>query len=253
MATRMALEFYGFSDVGCVRRANEDRLLLDASLGIFAVCDGMGGHRAGATAAELAIAGLRYFIGFSTGLDGTWPFGYNLEISQNANRVATGIKIANRQVWDQAGENPEYTGMGTTIVTVLIDGDTVTIGNVGDSRAYRFRGSRLSQLSVDDTLVGEMHERGLLCNADSHPARNLLTRAAGAGADVEVHIREEELHRNDMLLLCSDGLHGVVGESTIDAVLASGEPVDACLHRMVDAARALGAPDNVSGVLLRYT
>ena len=89
--------------------------------------------------------------------------------------------------------------------------------------------------------------------AGSHPQRNVLTRAAGAGEDVEVHIREEELRRNDILLLCSDGLHGVVDERTIDAVLGSGDPVDVCLHRLVDEARALGAPDNVSGVLLRYT
>src|ERR1051326_4397491 len=157
----MALEFYGFSDIGCVRRVNEDRVLLDASLGVFALCDGMGGHRAGATAAELAIAGLRYFLGFSTDLDATWPFGYNPEMTPNANRIATGIKIANRQVWDRAGEDPEYVGMGTTVVALLINGETLTVGNVGDSRAYLFRGGTLSQLSVDDTLVGEMRERGV--------------------------------------------------------------------------------------------
>jgi len=250
----MALEFYGFSDIGCVRRVNEDRVLLDASLGVFALCDGMGGHRAGATAAELAIAGLRYFLGFSTDLDATWPFGYNPEMTPNANRIATGIRIANRQVWDRAGEDPEYVGMGTTVVALLINGETLTVGNVGDSRAYLFRGGTLSQLSVDDTLVGEMRERGVVARgAAPHPARNLLTRAAGAGVDVEVHIREEKLRSNDMLLLCSDGLNGLVEERTIDAVLARGEPVDICLHRLVDAAKSLGAPDNVSGVLLRYT
>src|ERR1035438_8448498 len=107
----MALEFYGSSDVGCVRRANEDRILLDASLGIFAVCDGMGGHRNGARAAELAVAGLRYFMGFSSDLDATWPYGYNFELSPNANRIATGIKIANRQVWDRAAQETEFAGM----------------------------------------------------------------------------------------------------------------------------------------------
>lgn len=249
----MALEFYGFSDVGRVRRVNEDRLLFDSSLGIFAVCDGMGGHRGGATAAELAIAGLRYFIGFSTDLDATWPFGYNPELSSNANRMLTAIKIANRQVWDRAGETPEFSGMGTTIVAALIDGADVTVGNVGDSRAYLLRDGRFSQLSVDDTLVREWHEHGLMAQgAVSHPPRNLLTRAAGAEEQVEVHIREEGLRKNDMLLLCTDGLHGVVDERNIEAVLASGESVDVCLHRLIDAARDLGAPDNVTGVLLRY-
>ncbi len=250
----MALEFYGLSDVGCTRRVNEDRILLDASLGMFAVCDGMGGHRNGATAAELAIAGLRYFIGFSTGLDGTWPFGYNFEMTPNANRIATGIKIANRQVWDRAGEQPEFAGMGTTIVAVLIEGSTVTVGNVGDSRAYLFRGGRFSQLSVDDTVVGDLCEQGLLTRGAErlHPARNLLTRAAGAGEDVEAHVREEELRANDMLLLCTDGLHGVVDERIIESVLASGDPVDRCVQLLIDRARSLGAPDNVSGILVRY-
>ena len=249
----MALEFYGLSDVGCVRRANEDRILLDASLGIFAVCDGMGGHRNGATAAELAIAGLRYFMGFSTDLDATWPYGYNFELSLNANRIATGIKIANRQVWDRAAQETEFAGMGTTVVAILIEGSTVTVGNVGDSRAYLFRGGRFSQLSVDDSVVADLAEQGLLAQGAGrhHPARNLLTRAAGADEDVEVHICEEEWRKDDVLLLSSDGLHGVVDEGMIEAVLASGEPVEWCVQKLIDEARSLGAPDNVSGVLLR--
>jgi PPM family protein phosphatase len=252
--TSMALEFHALSDVGCARRVNEDRTLIDPSLGLYAVCDGMGGHRNGATAAELAIAGLHYYMGSSSDLDATWPFGYNLEMSLNANRMATGIRIANRQVWGRAGEDPACAGMGTTVVAVLVEGSTVTIGNVGDSRAYLFREGRLAQLTIDDTVIGDLRGQGLLDarEAHHHPARNMLTRAAGAGEDVEVHIRDEELRPNDMLLLSSDGLHGVVDQSTIETVLASGERVERCLRRLIEEARSLGAPDNVSGVLLRW-
>lgn len=248
----MALEFYGLSDVGCVRSVNEDRILLDASLGVFAICDGMGGHANGATAAELAIAGLRYFIGFSTDLDATWPFGYNFDLSPNANRIETGIKIANRQVWDRAGEEPQLAGMGTTVVAVLLDGSSVTIGNIGDSRAYLYRKGRFSQLTVDDTVINQMLTQGQAAGDEgAQPSKNLLTRAAGVDEHVEVHIREEEFLENDMLLLSSDGLHGVVNDWVIESVLASGDPVDRCLHRLIDEARSLGAPDNVSGILLR--
>src|SRR5215472_14140999 len=156
----MSLEVYGRSDPGCVRSDNEDRILMDASIGLFAVCDGMGGHQHGEIAAELALAALRYYAEASSDrLDITWPFGYDFDLSVDANRLATAIQLANQQVWNHANATPECAGMGTTVAAILLADETTIVGNVGDSRVYLFRAGALQQITYDDTYVNAMAER----------------------------------------------------------------------------------------------
>ena len=129
---------YGLSDTGCVRSENQDRILIDHSAGLFMVADGMGGHRHGEIAAELAVSTMRYFIETSSqSFDATWPFGYDFGISVDGNRLSTGIQLANMQVWNHANATPECAGMGTTIAAILLGDETTVVGNVGDSLVCR--------------------------------------------------------------------------------------------------------------------
>ena len=252
---------YGLSDLGCVRSENEDRILVDGDLALFIVADGMGGHSHGEVAAQLAVATIQDFIRSSQNrrLDVTWLFGYDFRVSTAENRLLTAIQLANRRVWELSERAPEYAGMGTTVAAVLVYDDLAAIASVGDSRAYLFRGDELGSLTVDDTWVGAMLRQGTLdaSQVAQHPMRNVLTQAAGARATIEVQTLEHKFLDYDLLLLSSDGLHGVVEDRTICTILSAaaraGEGLKQTAARLVDAAREQGAPDNISCILLRYS
>jgi len=247
--------YEGATDAGRVRSNNEDSLLLDPELGLFVVADGMGGHRHGQMAAELACATLRHYLNSSRSpSDVTWPFGYDWKLSLDENRLITGILLANHHVWRRSEENPAYAGMGSTIVAALAQGDKAAIANVGDSRAYLFRRGLLSQLTIDDTWLNTVLDQVTIDQKtlSKHPMRNVLTQAAGTRRDLDVHTREVELQDADILLLCSDGLYGVVSEQDIVAVLQSDKSLRCQVTALEEAALAAGAPDNLSCVLVRY-
>lgn len=250
----MTIDSHGRTDPGCIREENQDRLLMEPALGLWGVFDGMGGHQNGGMAAELAIAALRYYLEASVDpFDVTWPFGYSYSLSADANRLVTAIQLANRQVWRRAEQELACAGMGTTIAAMLVNGDRCVVGNVGDSRVYRCRHGELIQLTLDDTMVHGMAERGYLTpeEAEKHPMRNVLTQAAGAQESVDAHVREEELIHGDVLLAASDGLHGVVQPEAIQAVLASGNTAAVCAESLLEAARGAGGPDNISVIVLK--
>lgn len=252
----MAIAAFGTTDRGCVRSENEDRILVDDPLGLYVVCDGMGGSRRGDIAAELAVEAVRYYIDSSRDrYDVSWPFGYTFELSLDANRLATGVRLANRQVWRKAEQNLECAGMGTTIAAVLIGGGGMVVGNVGDTRVFRCRENRLTQITVDDTMIASMVRLGLLSTAEaaSHPMRNVVTQAAGPQEEIEVHLHEELIVPGDALLICSDGLYNLVQEPDILAALAESGSPETASKQLVDAAVNLGAPDNVSAVVVRYS
>jgi serine/threonine protein phosphatase PrpC len=243
------LQCHGISDTGCVRPDNEDRILMDMGLGFFVVADGMGGHRHGELAAELAINTLRYYLESSRDRrELTWPFGYNFNLSFEANCLVTGILLANRQIWKRSGDAPEYTGMGSTIAALLVDGNRAARANVGDSRVYLFRDGSLSQLTVDDTWLNAVLQHDVVSEASlqNHPMRDVLTQAAGSQSDLEVHTVDIELRRNDVLLLCSDGLESVVLREEIVATMQSNDSLQQKVARLRESARVGGAPDNIS-------
>jgi serine/threonine protein phosphatase PrpC len=250
----MGLVASGKSHPGSVRAENQDRILLDLPLGLFVVCDGMGGHQHGEIAAELAISAVRFYIEASQDRDVSWPYGYKFELSDDANRLGTAVRVANRQVWHEAEKGLDRAGMGTTVAAVLLRGTDAVIGNLGDSRIYLCRELELRQLSIDDTLVASMLSKGLLepSDAPGHPLRNVLTQAAGSQETVDVHIVEETLQPNDLLLLCSDGLYGCVSEPAIRSILAGEESVEVMVDRLVSAALNARAPDNVSAIVLHF-
>jgi protein phosphatase len=229
---------------------------MDASLGLFLVCDGMGGHQHGEEAAEVAVASIRFFIDASRdAMDVSWPYGFDFQKSPSANRLATGVQLANRQVFRRAESSMESSGMGTTVAGVLLEDHIAVVANIGDSRVYLFRDLALSQLTVDDTMVQGMVLKGLLSpeNAAIHPMRNVLTQAAGSQESVDVHIVEQELEPGDVLLLCSDGLYGALNPDLLQSILGSAGPVEYTVNRLISESIQAGAPDNVSAVVLRYS
>jgi protein phosphatase len=215
----------------------------------------MGGHKHGEKAAELAVDTMKYYMESSRErFDVTWPFGYNFDLSLDANRLSTGIQLANRHVWNYAEKASEFAGMGTTVAAVLLSGESTVVANVGDSRVYLFRQGELRQITVDDSFLNAVAPPGSSGDDFANsPMRNILTQAAGARGALDVHISELKLESNDMLLLSSDGLHAVIGDAAIRSIVGSGGSVDHTAERLVAAAKVNGAPDNVSCILIAYS
>jgi protein phosphatase len=242
---------YSLSDVGCVRQENQDRVLADNSLGLFIVADGMGGHKHGEKAAELAVDTMKYYVDSSRDrFDVTWPFGYNFDLSLDANRLCTSMQLANRHVWNYAEQSSQFSGMGTTIAAVLFSGENAIVGNVGDSRVYLFRNGELQQITLDDSFLAAVAAQG--ADLANNPMRNVLTQAAGAERPLDVHIAEIRLESKDLMLITSDGLHAVIGDAAIRSIVGSGGSVEELAERLISASRVNGAPDNTSCVLIAY-
>ena len=252
------IEAFGKTDVGRRRKLNEDNLLIDSDVNLYAVCDGMGGHNAGEVASKMAIETLHAFITKSQGeeKDITWPYGLEPHLSFEANRLKTAIKLANKRIFKAADNREDYTGMGTTLVAALVNDSMLTVGNAGDSRVYMVREGKLSQLTRDDSWVSAAWAEGILSTAeiDRHPLRNVITKAVGAKADIELETSEHTLAAGDIVLLCSDGLHAMITDEQILSLL---HPLPGSLEKtadvLIEAANEAGGKDNVSVVLLRYT
>ncbi|MCG8592669.1 MAG: Stp1/IreP family PP2C-type Ser/Thr phosphatase [Proteobacteria bacterium] len=225
------------SDVGRVREANEDACGEFHGVNgsrLFVVADGMGGHRGGATASRVALEALR--DSFQTS-DKPTP-----EV------LAEAFDSANRQVYQVSADNVELRGMGTTLVTLLLDrGDDAWVGHVGDSRAYRLRAGAIEPLTADHSVVAEMMRRGLLTAEEAavHPRRNEILRSIGVDSRVEPEMTRVEVQPGDRFLLCSDGLTSLVSDSEIAAVLER-EPPSQAVNTLVELANTRGGYDNVT-------
>ena len=244
------LEFHGETDIGRRRQLNEDTIL--ATDGLFLVCDGMGGHKAGEVASALAADVIANFVKRSTNdPELTWPFGFDTRLSYEGNCLATAIKLANRFVCRKAASSEEYSGMGTTVAALLVSAgrSEMTYGHVGDSRIYLIRGHAMSQLTRDDTWVNLMPTEDL-----SSDWRNILTKALGARDDVDFEVSVRELRPGDMALLCSDGLTNMVSDAAILEIVTNnyGHLREAC-QALVASANAQGGRDNISVMLVRYS
>jgi serine/threonine protein phosphatase PrpC len=248
---------HGITHPGKVRPANEDAMHWSLAEGFFVVADGMGGHQAGEVASQLAIETVRTFLESSRAdRDLTWPYGFNPEVSYNANRLLTAVKLANRRVFHAGEEQPGHAGMGTTIVAGIIEQRHLAFCGVGDSRLYLFGADgTLSQLTHDDSWVATVlaHEPGMdETTLATHPMRHVLTNVVGARDETDVEIGERTLADGDVLLLCSDGLHGTIGDTGLKAAVGAGGDVQAIAERLVSAALDQNATDNVTALVVRY-
>jgi serine/threonine protein phosphatase PrpC len=252
------LEAHGQTDVGRRRKLNEDNFLVDDEVGLYAVCDGMGGHNAGEVASKMAIETMAAFIKKSAGeeKDITWPYGLETDLSFEGNRLKTAIRLANKRVFKAADNREDYTGMGTTAVAALVAGGILTVGSAGDSRCYLVRDGKLTQVTRDDSWVSAAWAEGILTaeEIERHPLKNVITKAVGAKDNIDIDVVEQGLVDGDVVLLCSDGLHAMVHD---DKILELLQPMPASLPeaaaRLIAAANDAGGRDNVSVVLLRYS
>jgi PPM family protein phosphatase len=232
------LEAIGLSDTGCVRSNNEDYYLVAPTLGLYVVADGMGGAQAGEHASKLAAETVCEVVTNSR------PAG--------AETLLKAFEEANRRVLQAAASDSQLEGMGTTLVAALEFGDEVQIASVGDSRAYVYDGSRLIVITEDQTWVHEVGRRLGLDeeNLKTHPMRHVLTMAIGVSPQIRIHTYALKPTPGTQLLLCSDGLHGVLDETTIARILASGSDLQEKCRVLVETARSAGGPDNITTVLL---
>jgi serine/threonine protein phosphatase PrpC len=227
------------SDTGRKRRRNEDTYVVAPPL--FAVADGMGGAQAGEVASKLAASALH--SAEPEGLGGL-------------REVEALIQEANRRVYDRATTDPSASGMGTTMTVALVEGMSVVIGHVGDSRAYLVRGERMEQLTEDHSLVNELQKSGRLSaeEAQVHPQRSVITRAVGTDPAVEVDAFTIQADEGDVFLLCSDGLSDMVpDEEILELVDRHRDNLDRAVKMLVAAANRGGGEDNITAVAFRIS
>lgn len=244
---------HGVSHPGRVRKANEDRCELDINLGVFVVADGMGGHNAGEVASGLAVETIMTFMRRTQeGDDVTWPYGIDRNLTFHANRLTTAVRLANRRVFRTAESRDELSGMGTTVVAGFIEAGHLVFANVGDSRVYSLVNGVLTQLSTDDSWVATLQSAGALQPGEKHPMRHVLTNVVGAREDVEVQIGERALVDGEVLMFCSDGLHGEITDEQVRDILVAETDVVAAADKLVAAVLEQAARDNVTALVVRY-
>jgi serine/threonine protein phosphatase PrpC len=241
------------SDIGRVRKNNEDTFLALTDLHLFVISDGMGGEAHGELAS--AIAGdtiAAYCSGPSD--DDPLPGEYSIPgLSSKTNRLARAIHLANRKIYDAAVADPSLRGMGATVVAVWLHSLRLSVVHVGDSRAYLLHDGQLQVLTADHTLVAEQVRRGLIKPEEAHSSKmqNVLIRALGAQSHIEPDVSEQELQNDDVLLLCTDGLTRMVSDKEIAAELLKSAEPQVCADNLISLANQHGGEDNVSVIVVR--
>jgi PPM family protein phosphatase len=223
-----------FTDKGLVRDLNEDAWLVDDSLTLFAVADGMGGHRGGEVASWAAIEALRAEI--ARGLP-----------------IRDAIRRANEAVIERASRDDELEGMGTTMTAVVVSGPrSLLVGHVGDSRAYLVRDGEMDRITEDHSLVEELMREGRLTpeQAEAHPQRAIITRALGVEPDVDVDLYPIDVESGDRIIVCSDGLTTMLRDREIERISRTEENPQRAAEALVDAANQAGGDDNITVVVL---
>jgi PPM family protein phosphatase len=239
-------EAAGATDVGRRRRGNEDAFFVDPERGIFIVADGMGGHAAGEVASDLAVRTTHRILARA--------------VDQQAEAVDLPEYLASAfdHTWHElkhcCEDDPSMDGMGTTLTACVLSRDgSFRIGHIGDSRAYRFRDGNAESLTIDHTWVQREVEEGRLAAeaAESHPLSHILSRVLSADLPSDPDLIAGHLQPGDLLLLCSDGLHGLVPHEEIREIATSGHPLPILLSALVDHANRYGGRDNITGVVVR--
>jgi serine/threonine protein phosphatase PrpC len=250
----LMVEVAGKTDVGCVRKNNEDNLGWDQRLGIFVVCDGMGGALAGEVASRMGVdAILNYFReARETGAysdAGDFP----ADLSPAGKHLCSAVQRANAAIFEGGRADDAHHGMGTTMVAVLIQESVITIAHAGDSRAYRLREGVLEQLTQDHSLVAEQVRRGMITaeEAEQSDLQNIIIRALGSEEKLEPEVQDLLVLPDDIYLLATDGLTKLVKAESIQSILTSSGSLSAACEDLINAAKNNGGDDNITCLLLR--
>ena len=241
------LEIYGLTDEGLVRDHNEDYISWVAESGLVILADGMGGHNAGEVASELAVTSV------TDALEEVLSPDIKDSCNLNFNEVVNdAVEFANEEINLHAKSHPECNGMGTTIVMALFHNDSVILASVGDSRIYRFRKGELKQVTTDHSLVQEMIDNGYMSEEEAQNStnRNLITRALGIAEEVKVDVTKNDIEKDDIYLLCSDGLSDMITDELIFSTLVkTRQDLQRGSEELVRLAKEHGGHDNVSVIL----
>jgi protein phosphatase len=244
----------GRTEVGCVRKHNEDNFLMEPELGLFVVADGLGGHAAGEVASRIVVDKVGDFITHTAERDRTWPVEYEMDLSYDGNRLKAALLLADNGILHDIQANPERESMGSTVVACLVQGDRATLVHVGDSRAYLLNPQGIRQVTRDHSWVAEQVENGILTpeEARHHPFRNVITQALGNGGDLDVAVQEIQIKELDRILLCSDGLSGMVQDQTIWEIVKTAPDVEAATQKLIGKAMENGGEDNITVVIVAF-
>lgn len=235
------------TDVGKIRDINQDSFYYSEmkELPLFIVADGMGGQNAGEVASSLAVEAIRNFF-----LDNKENLlKRKIEIPKFIN---DSLYLANERILNEARQNSSLDGMGTTLTMAYILDNQVYIGHIGDSRAYLFRGTQLVQITQDHSLVAELVRNGSISEEEAinHPQKNIITRALGTDRDIKIDIFSREVKKNDIILLCTDGLTNMVSNEMIRDILLSCDDLQKASNTLIDTANDLGGYDNTTVMLI---
>ena len=243
---------HGLTDVGRQREHNEDAFVCRETDGLYVVCDGMGGHRAGDVASKIGTEAVSSFFQHAANEELTWPFHFDTNITGEENRLLTGVRLANRQIYERSLRSRDCHGMGTTLVAALFSPDRgrMFLAHVGDSRCYRVRGGESTLLTRDHSLVNDY----LLAMPDlseeqkAELPKNVITRALGMQESVVIDLGHDASQVGDWYILCSDGLSGMLLDADIGRIVeASATPELAC-RNLIDRANHNGGDDNITAI-----
>lgn len=243
------------SDVGLQREHNEDSFAVLDDHELFIVADGMGGHKAGDVASRIATDSIAEFFRATANEDVTWPFHFDSRLSEEENRLLTGIRLANRQIFERSLQSRECQGMGTTVVGALFSPKKrkMFIGHVGDSRVYRVRDGEIVQMTRDHSLVNDylLAMPELTEEQRSELPKNVITRALGMQDQVTVDLQADDAKNGDLYVLCSDGLSGMIDDDEIREVVTSTEDLALAARRLITLANEHGGEDNITAVIVQ--
>jgi len=252
----MKLQYAGATHVGMKRDHNEDNFLLLREQNLFVVADGMGGHSSGEVASKIAVDTLHtFFEDTAKDDDVTWPFKLDKGVSYDENRLAAGVKLANRNIYEAAQADQRYKGMGTTIVGMVWVDEKCIIGHAGDSRAYRLRAGQIMQITEDHSLLNDYRKIQALSPEEeaAFQYKNIIVRALGMKEAVNVDINHHSPEVGDIVLLCSDGLSGEVTDPQILALVEKNKDnLEEAVQTLIKMACDNGGKDNVTVVLVKY-
>ncbi len=242
----MIYQFCAHTDPGLVRENNEDSVTFDASSGLAVLADGMGGYNAGEVASAMATTFIRSELG-------RWLAEAGHQTSARDLRRAMEICAdnANRAIFNAANANPQYAGMGTTLVVAVFQQDRLMLGHIGDSRCYRLRDGLLTRMTRDHSLLQEQLDAGLITPDEAADSlhKNLITRALGVEDSVLLEVNEHRIAPGDLYLLCSDGLSDMIDEETMASLLCTQTDLPHLATRLIETANANGGRDNISVLL----
>jgi serine/threonine protein phosphatase PrpC len=256
MPERLTVEYAAATDVGRKRAHNEDAFRVIQEEQLFLVADGMGGHNAGEVASAMAVEIVGQFI-----LDSrsdppvTWPFKQNRDEIYDSETLSIAVQYANLRIFESARENPDRRGMGTTFVGAMVRGNAAWVAHVGDSRGYVVRAAgHIEPLTVDHSLLEEYRRTRPDLTEDQvkrFPYKNVITRALGMKTDVCVEMHRHEMHDGDTLVICCDGLTGMLTDERIARIVRSTPVLQDACKQLVQSANEAGGVDNITVVLVR--